>query len=34
MQDDNGRDFLQRFRGGLWLIVGVVLVIVVAVLIS
>lgn len=35
MGDDNGpRDFLQRFRGGVWLAVGAVLFIVIAVLIS
>ncbi len=34
MGDDGPRDFLQRFRGGIWLAVGAVLVIVVAVLIS
>lgn len=30
----DGKDFLQRFRGGIWLAVGAVLFIVVAVMIS
>ncbi len=28
------RDFLQRFRGGIWAAIGVVLIVVVAILIS
>jgi hypothetical protein len=34
--DDDGknRDFLQRFRGGIWLAIGAVLVIILAVMIS
>ena len=33
---DNGknRDFLQRFRGGIWLVIGVLAFIVIAVMIS
>lgn len=34
MGERDDRDFMQRFRGGIWLAVGVVLVIVVAVMIS
>lgn len=34
MGDGNNRDFLQRFRGGIWLAVGAVLFILVAVMIS
>jgi len=34
MDDGKNRDFLQRFRGGFWLLAGVVAFIVIAVMIS
>ncbi len=34
MDDGKNRDFLQRFRGGIWLVVGVLAFIVIAVMIS
>ena len=34
MGGDGPRDFLQRFRGGIWFVIGVVAFIVVAVMIS
>jgi len=34
MNDGKDRDFLQRFRGGLWLVLGALVFIAVAVMIS
>jgi hypothetical protein len=34
MGEGKNRDFLQRFRGGIWLVVGVLAFIIIAVMIS
>ena len=34
MSDGKKQDFLQRFRGGLWLVVGLIAFVVIAVMIS
>lgn len=32
--DGKNRDFLQRFRGGIWLVIGAIVFVVIAVIIS
>jgi hypothetical protein len=34
MNDRDDKDFLQRFRGGIWLVVGLALFVVIAIMIS
>ena len=34
MDDGKNRDFLQRFRSGIWLVVGVIVFVLIAVMIS
>jgi hypothetical protein len=34
MSDGDDKDFLQRFRGGIWLVVGLALFVVIAIMIS